>query len=141
MNIIYWLFGINKSKIEKPIRRYIKDVKHGECIYIEYPYCKGGIAHTECLENDPVTKKILLQIHWSPAYNGMVYEKFILDYNSYNIKNFHLLNNKNISYHEKEPKDTDIISLQKQMNNALEKEEYEMADELQKKIDKLSKNK
>lgn len=35
--------------------------------------------------------------------------------------------------------ENDITTLQKKMNEAIEKEEYELADELQKKIDKLSK--
>lgn len=128
---------------KKSTRRYVKDVKAGEIIQIEWSKLKEGMGGLLCLNNDPETKKILLEVRWG-NYKEMgckEYEKIIFDYDSKELKNFHLLN----TYREK-PKpieddatDYDIATLQKKMNEALEKEEYEKANELQKKIDKLLK--
>lgn len=55
------------------------------------------------------------------------------------MENFHLLNE--VVGNKEQDDDFDISTLQKKMNEALEKEEYEKADELQKKIDKIFKKK
>jgi len=143
-------FYINKPSNEKTTnlpeknvvsnRRHVKDVKAGERIQIEWSRIQGGISYLKCLNNDPETKKILLQIQWGnyKEVGGLQYEKIILDYDCYQLKNFHLLNPiENIS--EKSEDNFDIATLQKKMNEALEKEEYEIANELQKKIDDLLK--
>jgi len=125
-------------KFKEPVRRYVKDVKAGERIQIEWQRIKGGISYLKCLSNDPETKKILLQIRWSnyKEVGGLEYEKIILDYDSYQLKNFNLLNP--IKTESEKSEDTsDIATLQKKMNEALEKEEYETANELQKKIDNI----
>lgn len=137
-----------KSKLSpqsppKPTRRYVKDVKPGETIQIEWYRILGGIGKIDCLNNDPITKKILLQVHWKNHEQNNVpeYEKLILDYDSKELANFHLINQLPIDKQksENEGNDYDIATLQKQMNDALSKEDYETADKLQKKIDKLLK--
>lgn len=139
--------------IKKPTRRYIKDVKAGEFIKIEWSRIKNsnasglGIGELKCINNDPETKKILLQVIWANYKENKLEEreKVIFDYDGIELKNFHLLNE---IVEPKTPQKTDddehdiaknLFKLQKQMNDALDKEEYREADELQKKIDKLLK--
>ncbi len=129
---------------KKPLRRQLEDVKAGEMIQLEWYRIKGGIGYMWCVNNDPETKKILLEIKWG-NYKEMGVnekEKLILDYNSKELRNFHLLNAiPSDTQESKDDKDDDfdIATLQKKMNEALDKEEYEIANELQKKIDKLLK--
>lgn len=127
-----------QPEIKKPQRRYIKDVRPGESIYIEWYRVQGRIAKVKYINNDPESKKILLQIHWNnyEKHNIPEYEKIILRYDDDKLENFNLLNKDNQESDDKE-NDYDIGTLQKKMNEALEKEEYETADELQKKIDKI----
>lgn len=118
-------------------RRYIEDVKIGEWIYVEWYRIEGKIGQMKCLNNDPLTKKILLEVVWSNRNNEK--QRVIFDYSGFELENFHLLN----PFKEKKSEkidDTDIASLQKRMNDALEKEEYEIAREIQNKIDKLLKS-
>lgn len=130
----------SKPITSKPQRRYIKDVKPGENIQIEWYRIHAGIGQLKCLNNDPETKKILLQITWGNYEELKIpeKEKLILDYDSKELRNFHLLN-QNVWKAESSEDNFDISTLQKKMNEALEKEEYEKANELQKKIDKLLK--
>lgn len=125
------------SNVNQPQRRrYIEDVKIGEWIYVEWYRIEGKIGQMKCLNNDPLTKKILLEVVWSNRNNEK--QRVIFDYNGFELENFHLLN----PFKEKKSEeidDTDIASLQKHMNDALEKEEYEIAREIQDKIDKLLK--
>ncbi len=67
----------------------------------------------------------------------------ILKYDRTELKNFNLLNNYTISVENSSNQtssnnEPNIIELQKQMDDAIEKEDYELANELQKKIDKLN---
>lgn len=141
-----WLLGgIKPTNSQKPARRYVRDVKAGETIQIEWDRIKGKIGAVTCLSNDPQSKKILIHIRWG-NYEEMgrnEYEKIILDYNGEELKNFHLLNCIEDDFDEDDfdEDDFDLATLQKKMNEALGKEEYEKADELQKKIDKLSNKK
>ena len=142
------LFKSTKAKIVEPSRRHIKDVKPDEIIQIEWYRAKESLCRLRCVNNDPVTKKILLEIRWGNFKEGKCseYEKVVFDYDSKELANFHLLN----TYQEKpKPKakdednegkdDYDIASLQKKMNEAIDRDDFEMASELQKKIDKLTK--
>lgn len=52
---------------------------------------QGGIGALKCLNNDPATKKILLEAEWNNK-TEQKYEKLILKYSSIELKNFHLLN-------------------------------------------------
>ncbi|HWY13221.1 MAG TPA: UvrB/UvrC motif-containing protein [Bacteroidia bacterium] len=131
------LFG---SKKNKPKRRYVKDVKTGDYIQIEWHRMKNGIGYIKCLNNDPETKKIFLEVRWGNYKEAGIEErqKLILDYKSIELMNFHLLNQV-VNKPESTEDDSDIATLQKKMNEALDKEEYEKADELQKKINNLLK--
>ena len=138
MKLLKLLLGLFNNT--KPQRRHIKDVKSGEIINIEWKErIKGGIGKAKCLNNDPKTKKILLEITWGNYIEAKVdeKEKFILNYNSEKLKNFYLLNQIEEQPKKSEEEDYDIATLQKKMNEALEKEEYEKASELQRKIDKI----
>lgn len=129
------------SPDRKPARRHVKDIKPGESIQIEWYRIKGGIGNLKCINNDPQTKKILLQVTWG-NYQECGHpekEKIILDYDSKELANFHLLNQA-VEQAGPTDDDCDIAMLQKKMNEAMEKEEYEKASELQKKIDKLLKS-
>lgn len=129
-----------QPEIKKPTRRCVKDVKSGEFIWIEWDRIRGRIGQLKCVNNDPETKKILLEVRWRGVSE---IEKVIFDYDDKELKNFHLLNKSDISSPQSDgdEEDFDIITLQKKMNEAIEKQEYEEADKLQKKIDKLSKKK
>lgn len=115
-------------------RKQLKNVKVGDTIRIEWSRIEGRIGKLKCIGNDPKTKKILLE---AEVVNGDT-EFVIFDYNSYHFKNFHLLN-QNLPVNQPVIDENDIITLQAEMNKALEKEEYELADALQKKINKLLK--
>lgn len=123
-----------KNKPVAPVRRHIKDVKSGEWIYIEWYKIKDSIGQLKCLNNDPETKKILLETNWNNCEPK--HERVIFNYNAVELKNFNLLNSINQSTSE-QSEDFDIATLQKKMNEAIEKEEYEKAEQLQKKIDNL----
>lgn len=144
IRVMIYFEARKKTTGESP-RRHIKDVKPGEYIRIEWHRVIGGIGTPKCLNNDPKTKKILLEQRWNNYKEAKCpeYEKLILDYDSIELKNFHLLNELELPAHPKpqeDPKaDFDIATLQKKMNEALDNEEYEKATELQKKIDKLLK--
>ncbi len=125
----------NKTTVSNNQKRYIKDVKCGEDIQIEWYKIKGRIGYLKCINNDPQTKKILLEVTWA---NSKLKEQIILDYKSVELENFNLLNPPKTANNEPSPDDDfDMATLQKKMNEALEKEEYEIADELQKKINKI----
>jgi hypothetical protein len=139
------LFGIKSSKPvppPQPKRLQLKDVKVGQIIRIEWDMIKGGIGSLVCLNNDPLTRKILLQVKWGNyrEVNCAQLQQLVLDYNDEKLKNFHLLNQQVVVETSKpdEPvDDTDIAAIQKKLNEALDNEEYELARELQNKIDKL----
>lgn len=134
MNLFKYFFGSNKKSI---IRR-VCDVKPGEYVQIEWYRIRGGIGYLKCLNNDPLAKKILLEILWNnhEELKCDMNEKIIFKYNSKELSNFHLLNN--IFEENKQDDDFNIATLQRDLNDAIEKEEYENANELQKKINKLS---
>lgn len=92
MRFFAWLFR-SKRKLGQSNRLYVKDVQPGERVFIESNRFLDRIALLKCLSNDPKTKKILLEIKWSnPGTEGLPIEKIILDYNSSELENFHLLN-------------------------------------------------
>lgn len=124
------------KKIEPKTRRQVEDVRTGDSIQIEWYMISGGIGYLKCLSNDPVTRKILLEATWNNSEEmGEASQKVIFDYNGKELKNFHLLNSFKTKVEVLD--ESDIASLQKRMNDALEKEEYETARKIQNKIDKL----
>lgn len=140
------IFLTKLKKLAEPTRLYLKDVVIGEQIQIQWSRAEGGLCRVKCLNNDTKSKTILLEIRWGNYKEAKCpeYQKLVLDYDDDKLKSFNLLN----TYKEKvKPKtkdeedidDTDIATLQKKMNEALAQEEYEYADKLQKKINKLLK--
>lgn len=137
-----------KQEVKKP-RRYVKDVLRGELIRIEWHRIKDKIGFVKCMSNDPETEKIFLQVTWNNYKESNVeeFEYFILDYNSIELKNFHLLNEHSprLQVEEKDDKkddeDSNIVALQAKLNLALSEERFEDAEYYQKKIDKLVNNK
>jgi hypothetical protein len=139
-----WFFGKDGKPADQPRRMRLSDVKPGQYINLEYHRVKGSIASVKCLNNDIATGKILIMFHWGnwKEINGMEYERIVFDYKDEVFKNFHLLNELKIAAPQTDEPDntsTNIIELQKQMNDALSKEQYELADKLQKQIDNLVK--
>ena len=118
-------------------RKQVKDVKPGDIIYIELDRIQGGIRRRKCLNNDPEKERILLQIRWANIKEGdLKLEKIILNYSAKELANFHLLNS--VQFPEEPKVDTfDIASLQKQLQKAIEKEDYEKAEEIKKEINKI----
>lgn len=146
MGLRKWWANFCKSKEprqntnEPQKRRYVEDVKIGQYIWVEWYKIKGRLGEMKCLNNDPFTRKILLEVNWNNGEGKPnTLQRVIFDYDGEELKNFHLLNPVKKKKSE-EIDDTDIASLQKRMNDALEKEEYEVAREIQNKIDKLLKN-
>ena len=137
-NLAYLLFGYKKQE-----RLKLKDIKKGQFIRIEWNMVEGKIAALKCLNNDTSSKKLLLEVEWDNYVTRGIkqYEQIVISYNDEKLKNYHLLNS-SLNFGTDEDSDTDnldIVSLQKKLNEYLEKENYEEADKLQKKIDKLSK--
>lgn len=125
----------NPVPLQKPKRLRIEDVKPGEKIRVEWDRVKGKIAWLTCLNNDPLTKKIHLQVTWSDfqKYNLLQKEEVVWPYACEELKNFHLLNER-----KNEPPDVDVLEvLRKKLDLLLEKEDYEAAYELQKQIEKI----
>lgn len=105
-----------------------KDVKPGDFICVELSKALNGMASAECLNNDPVTKKMLLEVVWEGEKEEDNHtERFIAEYRSKVFKNFHLLNS-----------DTEG-SLKIKLQEAIEKECYEKAAEIKEKIKNLNK--
>lgn len=129
---------------KKPInkRRYLKDVKPNDRIRIEWYRISNvnnsnRIGELKCLSNDPIAKKILLESKWANFEEAEVpqYEQVILDYNSKELKNFHLLN----PYVPIEDtiETLDLKKLLRQKNEALEGQDFEKAETIQKQINKI----
>lgn len=138
---ILQLFGFNAPKVKLPTRRYIEDVKPGQYIKIEWYRIRHGIGFLKCVNNDPATKRILLQVQWNNylEIGCYQYEEIVLKYSSDELANFNLLNPLNNIEDDEEIDDYDISGLQKKLNAALEREDYETAEEMQRKIDKILK--
>jgi hypothetical protein len=129
-----------KQSTQKSTRRCVKDVEPGQIIYIEWYKISGNIGQVKCINNDPETKKILIEVTWSnyKEINCNEKERAVIEYSDSRLKNFHLLNEITMPKNNSDS-DSYIAILQKEMNEALKKEDYEIADELQKKINKILK--
>lgn len=122
-----------KKESNESLRRKVDDVKPGECITIEWHKIQNSIGELMCLNNDPETKTILLEVTWNNKNNAK--ERLVLKYDSLELKNFHLLNYKRKI---KVPVDT-LTSLQKELQKAIDVEDYMKASKLQKQIDSFKK--
>jgi hypothetical protein len=132
------LFGKPKPT---PKRRRLEDVQPGESIMIEYNRMKYGKGSVECINNEPENKKMLIKIRWGnwKEVGCAEEELLVLKYSNDAFSNFSLLNPFVFKDRESLTDDNNLAELQKKMNEALEKEQYEIANDLQKKIDKLMK--
>lgn len=106
-----------------------KDVKPGDSITIEYDKAMYGFADVKCINNDHLTRKLLLEIEWDNMEEGCKIQKIIVSYDSKMLKNFHLLNQYYLN---------NINSLQDQLKDALKVEDYEKVAQIQEKINKLN---
>ncbi len=135
-------FGAKQKKEASPAEKRLRleDVECGDEIYVEFSRMTPRIGLLLVAGNDPETRKMAMQVTWT-EFNGRkgVKELVVFDYDGKELANFHLLNSSRKQTDE-QGDDTDIASLQKSMNKALEEEDYLKADEIQKKIDKLLKN-
>lgn len=144
MKLLRFLFGwILSSKRKDSSRNHPRNVKAGDVIVIEWSRIKNGIGAVKCINNDLETKKMLIEVRWNnhkdvPGTEPV--ERIILDYSSSQLKNFNLLNPlKEAETDEEEIEEHDIAKLQRELNKALDAQEYEKAQVLQGKIDKLVK--
>ena len=126
---------------EKPKRIYLKDVKPGEKVVIEWHRIKGRIGELKCLNNDPVKKKILLEVQWRNFEKAECDEdeKLLLDYNSLELKDFHLLNEQHRINASRNIEQEYLAILKQNLHSAVENEKFEEADVIKKKIEILEK--
>lgn len=126
MNFISKLFRKKHSTDNN--RLSPKDVKPGDEICIEWDKAMYGFANVICINNDTLTKKLLLEVEWSNNEEDK-FQKIIVPYNSPKLKNFHLLNQQSLN---------NINNLQIQLKEALKDEDYKKVAEIQEKINKLN---
>lgn len=136
---IVWLLGKNSkhNKTNKPQRRYLKDVKVGDLVQIEWSRIKNGIGHLVCLNNDPEKQVILLQVTWNNHKEAKCdeKEKLVLNYDSKELANFNLLN-PITQPKPKKPKDL-LTELNEKLAIAVKDENYNEAVRLRDEIQKL----
>jgi len=91
-------------------RRHVKDVKPDENIQIEWHRIAGGIGYVKCVNNDPETKKILIEVRWNnwEETNSPEKERKVFNYSDRELLNFHLLNPKDIAETENEEEDNTV---------------------------------
>jgi len=133
-----WKFLKIKSKKKKQKRRLLKNVLPGDYIRVEWRIIEGGIGYLKCLNNDPRTKKIWLEVEWGNKEGKGRFETMVLNYYDYELRNFSLLNSSPISP-RKGGEISELEKHEKELQEALEKEDYLKMREIQSKIDKLSK--
>jgi len=128
---------LNRFKPD-PNKRYIKDVKVGETINIEWNRIKGGIGELKCLGNDPNTKKIFLEVKWNNYKEASVdeVERIVLDYNSEKLTNFNLLNQIPVIHDQIE---NALKIIEQHINDAIKNENYEELDKFNKKLNNILK--
>jgi len=145
MRLFKFLFGwlyFKKTKKQIGKRNEPSNVKPGDYVVIEWNRIKGGIGGLKCINNDTETQKMLLEVSWNNPQDvpgTEPKERIIVDYFSHYLKNFNLLNPLSKEEEEEEIDEYDIANLQSKLNKALEEQEYEKAQDLQTKIDKLLK--
>ena len=124
MNFISKLFKKDTSSRLSP-----KDVKSGDEILIEWDEAMYGFADVICINNDTLTKKLLLEINWDTKNDEDDIQKIIVSYDSKMLRNFHLLNQCSLNNEN---------HLQTQLKNALKDENYTKVAEIQEKINKIN---
>ena len=135
-NYFYSLLSKICSRKPKTKRAHVKNVLPGEFIVIESHRVLGLFATVKCINNDQATKKILIEIEWDNYKEMGIEEKErqVLSYNCTELNNFHLLN----SVPEEQELENDLPLLQRRLAAAIKNEYYEIANEIQKKINQLT---
>jgi hypothetical protein len=130
------------SYVPKPQRVTLRDVKPNNKINIQWDRVSSvgnpdHIGELKCISNDPITKKILLQVKWSnfKEANHEEFEQVIFSYKDKVFDNFALLNQAVTPQEPKDNKDLKTLLLQK--NIALKEQDFELADQVQKQIDEI----
>jgi hypothetical protein len=84
----------SKPKHDDLNRRTVKDVVPGENIQIEWHRIAGGIGYVKCINNDPKTKKILIEVTWNnwKEAKSQKTERTVFNYSDIELSNFYLLN-------------------------------------------------
>jgi len=145
------MYIAEKRKKPKEKRLHISMVKPEQEFKLEHDEALYEICTGYCISNDTYKKEILFEIHW--AENSKRYtQQYILPYNAKEFKHFHLLNIKEFKIPSKNYDETlndndqkkqkiqeEIKELKSMLNKHIQKEEYEKAQEIQNKIDKLNK--
>jgi len=127
------------NKLEEERIRLLTALKSHTIIMIQHKEASYGTTLCEILSNNPGMKKMYVRINWSNVGK----REYILDYSGYELENFTLFN-KTIDWimtdkDDQEISSTNIAELQKQMEKAINAEQYEIAEKIQKQIDKLAK--
>ena len=144
---IYKFFGWKYTPPEPRVTLY--NVKPNDIVQLEWGRFLHNKGYMKCINNDTLKRKILLGVKWEnyKEVGCQEYEEHIFDYNhtafnNFNLLNRHLLLKTKLRFNNSKDKYgdiTDLSYLQHLLNEALEKEEYEEADLIQKRIDGLVK--
>lgn len=126
------IFQIFSSSTPKDNRYTLDKVKGNDLIMIEWNRIQGGIGPIKCINNDPKTKKILLQMRWR---DGTLDTPIIKDYSDSMFKNFHLLN----SNFEKDSIEKTIDTINSHVKQLLIDEKYEDITKLKMSISNIFK--
>lgn len=135
MKILWAFINFIKNKFKtKDNRRYVKDVKPGDRVQIEWKRFLDNIGYLTCINNDPQTKKILLEVKWGNYEEAKCSQtqRIILSYSSKELQNFNLLNP-----HIKSGEKITLEILEEQLAEAIMLENYERAEVIKKMIEKL----
>ena len=139
--ILRALFAWLSNKPDMPARRKLKDVKKGEIVRIEWSIVKGSVASPICVNNDPATKTIWLEITWDnwEEYNRLPKEQLVLDYLDMRLINFSVLNPEIVLAPPVPEETTALETLRNVIKTSLEKEEYEKVRAIKTKLEALIK--
>lgn len=103
---------------------------------IEWDMIQGGIGVIKCINNDPETKKIFLQMRWC---DGTLDPPFIKNYNDSMFKNFHLLNSNLIQDRSGNSIEKTIDTINSHVKQLLIDEKYEDITKLKMSISNIFK--
>lgn len=135
------MFGFFKKKNKYHFS--LSDIKSDDYITIKWNKIKGDIGDFQCVNNDPISKTMLLKVKWNnfKEVGCKEEQRYLLDYKHEAFENFHVLNQHRFEKSKPEDeKDTQerIKSLTSQLNTAISEERYLDATDIQKKLDDIS---
>jgi len=155
VSIGLYLKNKNKKPKEPEGRLHISMVRPGQRFKLEHDHAAYKICTGTCISNDTYKKEILFEIHWSNSETKKDYkQQYVLPYNAKELIHFHILNinefeiqkdddeTSNNNHNDNLPKQQkiqeEIKKLKSILSKHIQKEEYEKAQEIQNKIDKLN---